>query len=154
MTIISAITCLESFINMIIDKYPTKPEYKKLKDIKKKWRLVNNFLNKQNQLIEGQLPFSDFAKLVDLRNDSVHYFVNHKDVLNDFVPIYNEYGYANSKLAVGILDKMIENISSSSSVPLPRWLKKFKESDIRPMDYKTKQAWSRIRKHIKHTNQA
>ncbi len=30
---------------------------------------------------------------------------------------------------------------------------KLKESDIRPMDYKTKQAWSRIRKHIKHTNQ-
>ena len=27
------------------------------------------------------------------------------------------------------------------------------ESDIRPMDYKTKQAWSRIRKHIKDTNQ-
>ena len=31
---------------------------------------------------------------------------------------------------------------------------KLKESDIRPMDYKTKQAWSRIRKHIKNTNQA
>ena len=30
---------------------------------------------------------------------------------------------------------------------------KLKESVIRPMDYKTKQAWSRIRKHIKHTNQ-
>ncbi len=26
---------------------------------------------------------------------------------------------------------------------------KLKESDIRPMDYKTKQAWTRIRKHIK-----
>ncbi len=30
---------------------------------------------------------------------------------------------------------------------------KLKESDIRPMDYKTKQAWSRIRKHIKDTKQ-
>ncbi len=30
---------------------------------------------------------------------------------------------------------------------------KFKESDIWPMDYKTKQAWSRIRKHIKDKNQ-
>ena len=30
---------------------------------------------------------------------------------------------------------------------------KLKESDIRPMDYKTKQAWSRIGKHIKDTNQ-
>jgi hypothetical protein len=30
---------------------------------------------------------------------------------------------------------------------------KLKESDIRPMDYITKQAWSRIRKHIKHANQ-
>jgi hypothetical protein len=26
---------------------------------------------------------------------------------------------------------------------------KLKESDIRPMDYKTKQAWKRIRRHIK-----
>ena len=26
---------------------------------------------------------------------------------------------------------------------------KLKESDIRPMDHKTKQAWTRIRKHIK-----
>ena len=26
---------------------------------------------------------------------------------------------------------------------------KLEESDIQPMDYKTKQAWSRIRKHIK-----
>ena len=26
---------------------------------------------------------------------------------------------------------------------------KLKESDIRPMDYETKQAWARIRKHIK-----
>ena len=30
---------------------------------------------------------------------------------------------------------------------------KLKESDIRPMDYKTKQAWSRNRRHIKDTNQ-
>ena len=28
---------------------------------------------------------------------------------------------------------------------------KLKESDIRPMDYKTKQAWMRIRKHIKNS---
>ena len=30
---------------------------------------------------------------------------------------------------------------------------KLKESDIRPMDNTTKQAWSRIRRHIKDTNQ-
>ena len=30
---------------------------------------------------------------------------------------------------------------------------KLKESDIRPMDYKTKQAWSRIRRHIKDNKQ-
>ncbi len=29
---------------------------------------------------------------------------------------------------------------------------KLKESEIRPMDYEAKQAWSRIRKHIKNTN--
>ena len=30
---------------------------------------------------------------------------------------------------------------------------KLKESDIRPTDYATRQAWSRIRKHIKDKNQ-
>jgi hypothetical protein len=29
---------------------------------------------------------------------------------------------------------------------------KLKESDIRPTDYATRQAWSRIKKHIKKTN--
>jgi hypothetical protein len=31
---------------------------------------------------------------------------------------------------------------------------KLKESDIRPTDYTTRQAWSRIRKHIKNINRA
>jgi len=30
---------------------------------------------------------------------------------------------------------------------------KLKESEIRPMDYETKQAWTRIRKHIKDKDQ-
>ncbi len=30
---------------------------------------------------------------------------------------------------------------------------KLKESDIRPMDYKTKKVWTRIRKHIKDKDQ-
>ena len=30
---------------------------------------------------------------------------------------------------------------------------KLKESDIRPMDYEAKHTWSRIRRHIKDTNQ-
>ena len=45
MIIISAVTCLESRINMIIDKHPTKSEYKKLNDLKKKGCLVNNHFN-------------------------------------------------------------------------------------------------------------
>ena len=28
---------------------------------------------------------------------------------------------------------------------------KLKESEVRPMDYETKQAWKRIRKHIKNS---
>jgi hypothetical protein len=35
---------------------------------------------------------------------------------------------------------LLENLSSMG---------KLEESDIRPMDYKTNQTWSRIRKHIK-----
>ena len=31
MIIISAVTCIESYINTIIDKHPTKSEYKKLR---------------------------------------------------------------------------------------------------------------------------
>ena len=95
LTIISATTCLESYINMIIDKYPTKPDYKKLSDLKKKWLLVTNFLNPQNKLDINIQPFLDFVRIVNLRNDSIHYFVDYKKPENEFAPIYNNYCYKN-----------------------------------------------------------
>ncbi len=48
--------------------------------------------------------------------------------------------------------EVLNRIQSSFARELEQY-GKLEESDIRPMDYKTKQAWSRIRKHIKDTNQ-
>lgn len=43
-------------------------------------------------------------------------------------------------------------IQTSFARELERY-RKLKESDIRPIDYEAKQAWTRVRKHIKATNQ-
>jgi hypothetical protein len=58
-TIISAVSCLEAYINMVIELYPTKSEYKKLKDHKKQWLLVCKVLN-PNHPFDENTPFSHF----------------------------------------------------------------------------------------------
>jgi hypothetical protein len=57
MTIISANSCLEAYINMIIERYPTKPEYRKLKDHKKQWLLVSGILNPSHPFEEKKTTF-------------------------------------------------------------------------------------------------
>jgi hypothetical protein len=126
MTIIAAASCLESYINMIIEKYSTKPEYKKLKDHKKQWLLIGNFLNPENLFKEDKLPFSDFAKIVDLRNDALHYTPKFKPPVGDLTPLYDSYRYENAEIALKIIDSMVEHLSENSNIPLPKWLMRFR----------------------------
>ena len=45
-------------------------------------------------------------------------------------------------------DELLKRLQTAIAREFKRY-GELKESDIRPMDYKTKQAWTRIRKHIK-----
>jgi hypothetical protein len=126
MTIISAASCLEAYINMITEKYPTKPKYKNLKDHKKQWLLVGNFLNPQNPFCEGKPPFSDFADIVDRRNDAMHYTSKFEPPIDDLTPLYACYRYEKAESAVKTIDSMIEHLSEKSNISLPKWLRKFR----------------------------
>jgi hypothetical protein len=126
MTIISAVSCLEAYINMVIKRYPTKPQYKKLKDHKKQWLLVSKALNKTNPFKERRVPFSRFSKAVNLRNDALHYPVKYKTPIGQFSPIYNSYNHNSARMSVDMIDPMIERLSENSTIPLPGWLRSFR----------------------------
>ena len=68
--------------------------------------------------------------------------------------ILDDFGINTTELVIVGTDRqeVLNRIQSSFAREFEHY-GKLKESDIRPMDYKTKQAWSRIRKHIKDTNQ-
>jgi hypothetical protein len=102
---------------MVIKIYPTKPEYKKLKNHKKQWLLVNKALNPTKPFDEKKQPFSDFAKVVNLRNDALHYVVKYKTPIGDLTPLYHSYCYENAKLSVNVVDSMIEHLSETQRSP-------------------------------------
>ena len=68
--------------------------------------------------------------------------------------ILDDFGVNTSESVIVGTDryKVLNRIQSSFAREFEHY-GKLKESDIRPMDYKTKQAWSRIRKHVKNINQ-
>ena len=66
-----------------------------------------------------------------------------KEILNDFGINTTE------SLIVGTdRNEVLNRLQTAFAREFERY-GKLKESDIRPMDYKTTQAWTRIRKHIK-----
>jgi hypothetical protein len=65
--------------------------------------------------------------------------------------IYHDEGINNTEsITVGTDRKEVLNRLQTSFAREFERHGKLKESDIRPTDYLTKQAWTRIRKHIKH----
>jgi hypothetical protein len=64
--------------------------------------------------------------------------------------ILDDYAINNTESVIVGTDReeVLERIQTSFNMEFER-IGKLKESDIRPMDYVTKQAWTRIRKHIK-----
>jgi hypothetical protein len=98
----------------------------RLKDNKKQWNLVGKFLNNKQQFVDDKPPFSDFIKIVHLRNDALHYTLEFKPPVGDLTPLYNSYRYENAELAVRTIESMIEHLCENSSVQLPRWLIKFR----------------------------
>lgn len=72
------------------------------------------------------MPFSDFVKIVNLRNDALHYTLEFKPPVADVTPLYNSYRYENAEVAVNTINSMIEHLSENSNIPLPRWLMTFR----------------------------
>ena len=68
--------------------------------------------------------------------------------------ILDDFGINTTESAIVATDRLevLNRIQSAFAREFEQY-GKLEESDIQPMDYKTKQAWSRIRKHIKDTNQ-
>lgn len=121
-TIMASASCLESYINFIIQEYAN--QYKKLKDHKKQWFLVCKFLNPQNSFDIQASPYSDFVKVVDLRNDALHYLPEFQSPEGQFTLAYSKFSYDNAKIAVDIILPMIERLTENSVIPLPRWIEK------------------------------
>jgi len=75
-------------------------------------------------------------------------------IINQSEEILDDFGINTTESVIVGADRLevINRIQSALAREFERY-GKLKESDIRPMDNTTKQAWSRIRKHIKDTNQ-
>ena len=75
-------------------------------------------------------------------------------IINQSEEILDDFGINTTESVIVGTDRLevLNRIQSAFAREFEHY-GKLKESDIRPMDYKTKQAWSRIRKHIKDTNQ-
>ena len=76
-------------------------------------------------------------------------------IINQSEEILDDFGINTTESVIVGTDRLevLNRIQSAFAREFEHY-GKLKESDIRPMDYKTKQAWSRIRKHIKNKDQA
>jgi len=75
-------------------------------------------------------------------------------IINQSEEILDDFGINTTESVIVGTDRLevLNRIQSALAREFDHY-GKLKESDIRPMDNTTKQAWSRIRKHIKDTNQ-
>ena len=75
-------------------------------------------------------------------------------IINQSEEIFDDFGTNTTESVIVGTDRLevLNRIQSTFAREFEHY-EKLKESDIRPMDYKTRQGWSRIRKHIKNTNQ-
>ena len=75
-------------------------------------------------------------------------------IINQSEEILDDFGINTTESVIVGTDRLevLNRIQSALARKFDHY-GKLKESDIRPMDNTTKQAWSRIRKHIKDTNQ-
>lgn len=121
--IVSSASCLESYINMIIGEYAN--QYKKLEDIKKKWKLVGKFLNNGNDVFDDEKkPFSDFVKVINWRNKALHYKSKFLPPIGEQSTVSKVYSYENAKFAIKIIKPMISKLCENSNCTIPNWIGK------------------------------
>jgi hypothetical protein len=131
MCIISATSCLESYINYIIGKY--LPEESKVFDKssshRQKWLWVPAALNLPFRFKVTEPPYKLFSDLVRWRNDVIHHIPEFKAVKKyksgsykgNVSHTYSLFNVEHAKLAVEVVKNMISKLSEGEKIPLPRW---------------------------------
>ena len=72
-------------------------------------------------------------------------------IINQSEEILDDFGINTTESVIAEIDRneVLNRLQTAFAREFERY-GKLKESDIRPIDYKTKQAWTRMRKHIKN----
>lgn len=131
MCIISDTSCLESYINYIIEKY--LPEESKIFDRtsthRQKWLWVPAALNMPFRFSVTMPPYKLFSDLVQWRNNAIHHIpkftkvkkYKSKSYKGNVSYTYSLFNLEHARLAVDVVKKMISKLSEGGKIPLPRW---------------------------------
>ena len=125
MCLISATSCLESYINGVIARYlPDEAETFRRASLRQKWLWVPAALNLPVRFKPGEEPFKDFSYLVELRNSAIHHEPVYQRARNQFSRTYSQLNLENAQIAVKTIVSMVSVLSRESSIPLPAWLRR------------------------------
>lgn len=122
--IISAVNCLESYINYIINKYlPDESKDFMRKSHLKKWECIPSALDPSFKFKTTEQPFSDFSKLVRWRNNIVHYKLDYANISEHVCFARNYLNAESAKLAIKVVRNMVTKLSEGGRIPVPTWIK-------------------------------
>lgn len=131
MCIISATSCLESYINYVIQKY--LPEESSIFDEtsshRQKWLWVPAALDLPSKFHATLPPYKLFSDLVQWRNKAIHHTPQFTKVKihksssykGSVSHTYSIFNVENAKVALDAVRKMISKLSEGGKIPLPKW---------------------------------
>jgi hypothetical protein len=129
--IISATSCLESYINYVIQKY--LPEESSIFDEtsshRQKWLCVPSALDLPFKFHVTSPPFKLFSDLVQWRNKAIHHIpkftkvkIHKSSTYKGSVSYtYSIFNVENAKVALDVVEKMVSKLSEGGKIPLPKW---------------------------------
>ena len=126
--IILGVVCFEAFLNGLgFDYYPEIWKHIEKLDLKKKCKVYYSLSNKDASLFnKGKEPFKSLIKLIDYRNDLVHYKRKyHKSLQDDQRYITSTEQDLSRDFVRDLPDKLKEVIlefCKINSTPIPQWL--------------------------------
>lgn len=138
--IVSAVNCLESYINFVINEHlSAKPRDE---SIRGKWRCVPKMLKSPFEFDENKPPYSDFSFIIDCRRKTVHYESGYDEAEGEVSKTYNLLNVENARTAVRAVRDMVTTLSEEGKIPLPTWIK----SGMKPADY-----WDEVTQYLGQT---
>jgi hypothetical protein len=119
--IVSSTNCLESYINHVMER--TLPVAAKLFEasptLPPKWLFVPAVLGTPNLFKPSDFPFSDFVRLVRLRNAIIHYKPTYSTVKGINSKTVSEYNSDNATLALKVVSAMVTELGENSQIGIP-----------------------------------